>query len=143
MPQSERMAPLEALIGKWTTTITMLGTDGGVGEVSEATDTYSWSANGMFVQHDVDATMDGERALSFEIIAADPDGDGFVTRSYDPDGTFSDFTAALDGRNWSITGAVQRFRGAFSEDGQTLSGRWEQNDGSGNWAPLMDVTLRK
>lgn len=142
MPADDRLNRLNALAGEWETTITMLDPDGDAGTVSHAKDTYSWSANGKFLQHDVDAEMDGTRFRSLEIIALDPRGAGYVSRSYDSDGTFSDFTAELEGRSWRIIGEVQRFAGQFSEDGNALSGRWEQNV-DGKWAPLMDVTLRK
>ncbi|QQR40554.1 DUF1579 family protein [Devosia rhizoryzae] len=137
-----RLAALEPLIGTWRTTITMLDANGNAGAVSVATDTYRRSANNMFVLHDVDAQMDGDRALSMEIIALDPSGKGYVTRSYDPDGTFSDFTASLEGKRWQIIGTKQRFDGNFSSEGQTLTGRWEQNIGN-QWSPLMQVELRK
>jgi hypothetical protein len=142
MPVDGRLNLLNVLAGEWETTITMLDANGGDVSVSHARDVYSWSANGRFLQHDVDAEMDGSRFRSLEIIALDPAGDGFVSRSYDPDGTFSDFKAELEGRSWRIIGEVERFDGQFSEDGNTLSGRWEQNV-EGKWSPLMEVTLRK
>jgi hypothetical protein len=96
------------------------------------------------VEHRVDADMgEAGRVLSLEIIALDPSGAGYSARSYDPDGTYSDFACERDGRSWRIAGDAQRFTGEFSEDGKTLTGRWEQNDGSGTWSPLMTVILRK
>jgi len=144
MPHAEdaRFDSLKALIGAWETTITQLNPDGSDGPVSQASDTYAWSANGMFVEHHVDAAMDGVRLRSLEVIALDPTGQGYVTRSYDPDGTFSDFLAERDGPHWTIIGHVQRFIGSFSPDGATLSGQWEQRTGD-HWLPLMSVVLRK
>ena len=142
MGEDPRLAALGALIGDWTTSITMLNADGTAGAVSRASDIYRWSANSKFVEHHVDAEMGDARLRSLEIIALDPVGSGYVTRSYDPDGSFSDFTAALDGKSWRITGEVQRFSGSFSDDGNTLSGRWEQQ-ADGQWSPLMTVTLRR
>lgn len=139
-----RLDRLNALIGNWTTTITMLNSDGSAGTVSKGSDIYTWSANGKFVQHDVDADMGrGNRVQSLEVIALDPSGSGYTARSYDPDGTFSDYSCELEGKSWQIDGEVQRFRGEFSEDGSTLEGQWEQNDGKRNWLPLMTVRLRK
>ena len=77
-----------------------------------------------------------------EIIALDPAGTGYATRSYDADGSVNDFTAELTGSAWRITGSEQRFAGNFSADWQTLTGRWEQRDGS-EWRPLMTVALVK
>ena len=77
-----------------------------------------------------------------EMIALDPNGPSYTTRSYDPDGTFSDFSCDLDGKTFRLTGEVQRFKGKFSDDGKTLSGQWVRR-ADGNWSPLMNVTLRK
>lgn len=120
----------------------MIDTEGDDGAVSCARDVYSWSANGKFLQHDLEAEIGDNRFRSLEIIALSPPGNGNVTRSFDPDGTFSDFTAELEGRSWRIVGELQLFAGQFAEDGNTLSGRWEQIV-EGRWSPLMNVSLRK
>ena len=143
MDDDARRSRLNALIGDWKTTVTMINADGSDGAVFRASDIYSWSANGKFVQHDVDADMEGIRVQSLEVIALDPSGKGYISRSYDPDGTYSNFACELEGRPWRIVGDVQCFAGEFSDDGKTLSGRWSQSDGSGNWLPLMEVTLQK
>ena len=106
-----RRRELEILIGVWDTTITPINPDGSLGVPSQAVDAYQWSANGLFVQHDVDASMDGQRVLSMEILAVEPDTGRYVTRSYDADGSMNDFVAELDGRNWRLVGAEQRFSG--------------------------------
>jgi hypothetical protein len=137
-----RRRQLDILVGVWDTTITPLQPDGSPGEPSEAIDAYRWSANGLFLQHDVDADMAGERVLSMEILAVEPDSGRYVTRSYDADGSMNDFVAELDGREWRLTGEEQRFSGAFSPDGQRLEGEWEQR-GNAGWSRLMRVSLRK
>jgi hypothetical protein len=133
---------LDILVGTWDTTITPITADGSPGQSSQATDAYAWSANGLFLQHDVDATMDGQRILSMEILAVEPGTGRYVTRSYDADGSMNDFAAELDGNIWRLIGAQQRFSGAFSPDGQRLAGEWEQRTDAG-WRPLMRVALRK
>ena len=60
-------------------------------------DAYKWSANGLFLQHDVDANMAGERVLSMEILAVESETGRYVTRSYDADGSMNDLAAELDG----------------------------------------------
>lgn len=138
---SARRRQLEILVGVWDTTITPIEADGTAGAPSQAIDSYQWSANGLFLTHDVDANMAGERVQSMEILGIDPDG-RYVTRSYDADGSMNDFVAELDGRNWRLIGQEQRFSGAFSADGQRLEGEWEQHSGTG-WVPLMRVALHK
>ena len=137
-----RRRQLDILVGVWDTTITPIEQDGSLGEPTQATDIYTWSANGLFVEHHVDANMAGERMQSMEILAVEPETGRYVTRSYDADGSMNDFVAELDGREWRLTGQVQRFSGAFSPDGQRLEGEWEQRSEAG-WTRLMRVLLRK
>jgi hypothetical protein len=137
-----RRRQLDILVGTWDTTITPIAADGSPGQSSQATDAYAWSANGLFLQHDVDATMDGQRILSMEILAVEPDTGRYTTRSYDADGSINDFLAEREGNAWRLTGEQQRFAGTFSTDGLQLAGAWEQRGATG-WTPLMRVVLRK
>ena len=137
-----RRRRLDILVGVWDTIITPLAADGSPGQPSQATDAYAWIANGLFLQHDVDAMVDGHRVRSLEILAVEPDTGRYVTRSYDADGSMNDFVAELDGNAWRLIGVQQRFSGAFSPDGQRLAGEWEQR-GDAGWTPLMRVALRK
>ena len=139
MPQKsrgEKHERLNVLLGTWDTTITMLNSDGSDGEVSKATDIYSWSPNGFFLLHDVDATMGGERFQSLEIIAVDKDG-RYATRSYDGDGSINDFIAELDGKDWRIKGELQRFSGSFSDDARNLR-RPVGSAGEKGWVVALD-----
>lgn len=47
-----------------------------------------------------------------------------------------------EGNAYRIDGDAQRFSGAFSGDGQVLSGQWMQRVGDG-WIPFIHVALRK
>ena len=44
---------------------------------------------------------------------------------------------------WSMRSASDRFRGTFSDGGDTITGEWEQFDADGGWRPWMEITLRK
>jgi hypothetical protein len=39
--------------------------------------------------------------------------------------------------------ADTRFTGAFSDDGSTITGRWEAERKDGSWEPWMDITLTR
>ena len=56
-----RRRQLDILAGTWDTTITPITADGTPGSSSGATDTYGWSASGLFLEHEVDAMMDRQR----------------------------------------------------------------------------------
>jgi hypothetical protein len=39
--------------------------------------------------------------------------------------------------------SADRFAGRFSDDGNTITGHWEQLDDDKSWQPWMDVTLTR
>jgi hypothetical protein len=142
---SDKHERLDVLSGTWDTSIEMLKRDGTpTGELGKATDTYSWSANGHFLVHEVDARMGGRNIRSLEIIAVDKDGDHYVTRSYDADGSINDFLMELNSDQLRITGRLQRFWGSFADSHQTLMGRWQyRRDEMSEWLPLVGVVLTR
>jgi hypothetical protein len=51
--------------------------------------------------------------------------------------------ARLQGNIWTFTGESIRFTGAFSDDGNSISGKWEYFGDDSNWHHWMDVKLTK
>lgn len=129
---------LGILVGHWSTSGTMIDD----GSRFAATDIYEWMPGEHFLLHHVEARMGGAEVRTLEVIGASPDGDGYLTWSFDNAGGTATYRAHLDDRKWSIDGDTEQFRGEISEDGKTLSGRWEQKR-AGHWAPWMDIVLRK
>lgn len=142
---SDRHRQLNVLCGTWDSSIQMLARDGKpTGKPGRAVDVYTWSANGHFLVHDVEADIDGHTMHSLEIIAVDRQSDNYVSRSYDADGSINDFVAELNTDQLRITGLLQRFWGSFADSHQTLNGRWQhRRDEMSEWLPLMDVVLSK
>lgn len=138
-PDHER---LNVLAGAWDTTITMLSADGTSGNVSQASDIYTWMAGGHFLVQEVDAEVDGQRIQSIEIFGVDPESGDFLSHSYDPDGNINEFRSRIDGRAYTIEGKVQRFAGAFSPDGTILEGECKQLI-AGEWLPFVRIRLEK
>jgi hypothetical protein len=136
------LARLNALAGHWSTRIVMLDDHGAEAEEFFATDIYRWMPGRHFLVHDVEAHMGGEPVRSMEIIGMATDGDSYVTRNYDNAGQVSDYTAALEGRQWRIDGATERFRGDIAGDGNTVSGLWQRHDAD-RWLDWMRVTLTR
>jgi hypothetical protein len=44
---------------------------------------------------------------------------------------------------WAMRSTTDRFTGTFSDDGNTIDGRWEQLDDQDRWQPWMQVTLTR
>ena len=129
---------LNVFTGTWHTEGTVLAD----GSKLVGTDIYEWLPGGFFQQHRVEATIGGNDVRALEIIGVD--GKGIRTQSFDSTGAFQDYRARLSGRKWEIDGRLERFRGAFSADRQTLTGRWETRSTTrGRWSPWMDIRLTK
>ena len=44
---------------------------------------------------------------------------------------------------WRMQSRTDRFTGIFEDDGDRITGHWEQLDHAGDWRPWMEVTLTK
>jgi hypothetical protein len=114
---------LDRLVGTW--------------EISgEATGrvTFAWLDGGHFLQQDVDIVQAGEHVTGIEIIGRDrpfgaetPSAE-IRSRFYGNHGESLDYVYEMDGDTLTIWGGQKgspaRFRGRFSADGTTLTGRW-------------------
>ena len=70
----------------------------------------------------------------------------YVTQYFGTDGpnAYEASLAEEDGRLvWRMRSARDRFTGSFSEDGNTITGRWERLDEEEKWQPWMEITLTK
>lgn len=134
---------LEIFVGEWRTEGKVLATESSPAVPFTALDTYEWLPGGFFLLHHVDARMGDMEVKTLEVIGYDAEGQTYTTRSYDNHGSSSAYQGILSDRAWTIFGDSERFHGEFSEDGNTLVGRWEQcRDGSA-WTPWMDIRLTR
>jgi hypothetical protein len=112
----------------------------------DAVDTYAWLPGRFSLLHTVDARVGEERVEGAEIIGWDPARDAFVTRYFGSDGPNA-YEATLveedDALVWTMRSSADRFAGRFSDDGNTITGHWEQLDDDKSWQPWMDVTLTR
>ena len=138
-PGHARLAPF---VGRSKTAGQVLASDSGPGFPFAGTDTYEWVPGGFFLLHRVDVDMGGERVQALEIIGWDAERGTYPMRSFDSQGNTGEMQAAVRDGTWTFQGDAERFTGAFSDGGATLSGRWERREGE-RWLPWMDVRLTK
>ena len=106
------------------------------------TDIYEWLPGGFFQLHRVEAEIGGNKVHALEVIGVD--GKGIRTQSFDSTGSSQEYRARLSGGRWKIDGCLERFRGKFSADRKTLTGRWEtRKSPRGRWKAWMDIRLTK
>lgn len=131
------MADLEPLVGRWSTTITMLRPPEMKDQVFRAIDTYRWLAGKQTLVHEVEARMGGQAVNSIEIYTM-KDGQ-IVSRNFDGLGNVSDYRASMAGGVWQIEGANIRFTSTRVASHE-IEGVWEQKSDTG-WVRWMTVRL--
>jgi hypothetical protein len=138
-PEHERLA---SFVGRWKTAGQVLASGSAPALEIAGIDEYEWMPGGFFLLHRVDVRIGGERVQALEIIGWDAKRGRYFMRSFDSQGGTAEMHASVRDGTWTFDGDAERFTGAFSDGGETLSGRWERRDGE-RWLPWMDVRLKK
>jgi hypothetical protein len=137
---------LEALIGRWRTEGWTSETAEAPAMRIEAVDTYEWLPGRFALLHTVDARVGEERVEGAEIIGWDPARSAYITQYFGSDGPNA-YEASLTEEEgslvWSMRSRADRFTGTFSDDGNTITGRWDQLDEDKSWTPWMQITLTR
>lgn len=107
---------------------------------------FSWSGDGPFLRQQW--TVDQPEAPNGTALIGCDASTGTYTQLYsDERGVCRVYTMTLRGREWTLvrTGPpfAQRFRGAFSEDGRTIRGRWELAEDGEGWRTDCDVVYTR
>ncbi|HET7771229.1 MAG TPA: hypothetical protein VFN74_20840 [Chloroflexota bacterium] len=133
------LAILEPLVGEWAAEFE---DPGHPGTTLRATTVFEWLLGGRFLLQLSTAPSPFPSGHCL-IGRSDPD-DGsspLIQHYFDSRGVVRKYVMTFDGRSWTLERKGdddfdQRFRGAISEDGATLTGTWETSDGPGQ--PLHD-----
>jgi hypothetical protein len=107
-----------------------------------AVDRYEWVPGLQLLAHYVAGHLGRTSVTSFELWSYDRARRVYRSTSFDERGKTSTFEGRLRGREWTIRGQAQRFRGTFAKDGLTLIGTWDQKTRR-TWRPWLTITLRK
>jgi hypothetical protein len=134
---------LDAFVGKWNTQGQIKESPFGPAGKIIGTDTYEWLSGGFFLIHRVNVRMGDQRNESIEIIGYDASSKTYPMHSFDSQGNSIVMRASVVGDTWTFTGESMRFTGAFSDDGKSISGKWEYLSDDSNWHHWMDVKLTK
>jgi uncharacterized protein DUF1579 len=134
---------LNAFIGKWNTEGQIKESPFGPAGKLLGRDTYEWLAGGFFLIHRVDVRMSDQKNESIEVIGYDASSKTYPMHSFDSQGNAIAMQANVTGDTWTFTGESMRFTGVFSNDGKSISGKWEYLSDDSKWHHWMDVKLIK
>lgn len=144
------LATLEPLVGEWEMEASADGRP-----MARGRTTFEWLEGGAFlVQHaDVKPTElapEWREHAPFpvtSIIGVDDSSEEFSMLYSDARDVFRIYRMTVAGRTWTVwrdhPGFRQRFIGEFSEDGRTISGRWEQSPDGSIWTIDFDMSYRR
>jgi hypothetical protein len=135
---SPDLKKLDRLVGTWEMSGDVRGTV-----------TYEWMEGGFFLIQSVDLGQeDGQRITGLELIGherpfgAEP-SEEIKSRFYSNTGDTIDYVYELEGDTLTIwagqRGSPAYYRGAFSDDGNTLTGAWHYPGGGGYEATATRV----
>jgi hypothetical protein len=86
------------------------------------------------------------------VIGPGQDGEGYLQHYFDSRGVARLYEMSFDGRVWKLwreredfspLSFSQRFEGTFSDDGNTITARWEKTAEDGSWEHDFDLTYTR
>src|ERR1700733_12674952 len=125
------LVALDVLLGEWTleASIPIESTE------TEARTIFEWDLDGQFLtQRSMVSHPDAPDSLA--IIGPDPDRGGYLQHYFDSRGIVRVYAMKLADGVWTLIRDApdfselrfsQRFRGTFSDDGNTIRGAWEMS----------------
>lgn len=105
----------------------------------ESTHTGRWHTGGFFLIQDERARPGGRVFDTLSIMGVDARTGRYFAQCFENHGFERRYEVTVDGRVWTFSGASERARIEFSEDGgtQTIVWEWKLHD---RWVPLCDRT---
>jgi hypothetical protein len=135
---------LDALVGEWTMEA---GFPGGPPWPGDARVSFEWLEGGMFLIQRWTVEMP-EAPDGIAIIGAGAEPETFSQHYFDSRGVHRVYDMTLGDGVWKLWRDApdpfpQRFTGSFSDDGETIAGRWEKATDGSRWDTDFETTYRK
>jgi hypothetical protein len=141
---SSALERLDALVGEW---VTEAGPPGGPQWPGEGRLSFQWLEGRTFLIErwnvDLPEAPDG-----IAIIGAGDEPETFRQHYFDSRGVHRIYEMTLEDGVWKLwrdspDPFPQRFTGTFSDDGQTITGRWEKAEDGSIWTTDFDLKHRR
>ncbi|WP_346239296.1 hypothetical protein ABDK00_006245 [Niabella insulamsoli] len=133
--------PFAKLLGTWTTTGKIYHED----KILElrGTDTYRLIVDGNYILHEACVLMGPDKSETFEVIYPAGAQQKAQMHYFNSEAANGIMSAEITSHNFAIDGAGIKFRGRFSIDYSTISGKWEVQAADNNWTLFIDILLEK
>jgi hypothetical protein len=140
------LAQLAPLIGVWDIEISSMSFRTDSSAVERGRSSFDWLEGGAFlVQHSEISASDFPRSMA--VMGADDEAGTYRMLYYDSRGVSRIYRMTFSGEIWTLwrdfPGFSQRFHGMFSEDGRSITARWERSSDGSNWEHDFALTYTK
>jgi hypothetical protein len=134
---ADKVQQLEPFVGEWKMDAPAFGMPREVAEASRTT--FEWALGGAFLLER--STVPVPEAPDALAVIAPTDG-GYTQHYFDSRGVVRLYAMTFDGREWTLERRTpdftplafhQRWTATFSDDGDSISGRWETSPDGSAW----------
>jgi hypothetical protein len=142
---------LNVFLGRWTVGGRQL--EGPVGPAADvrAESTYEWLSGGHYLIHRFDGHVGDDTAACIELIHHDASRGTYRCETFYDRGQRKDWEVTESGGTWTwsgdweMGGTTMRVRctSVFSDDGRTLTARWEHSPDGHNWQPFWELEAER
>jgi hypothetical protein len=143
MSRSAALKRLERFIGEWSVKASIADSPSG-------RSVFEWALKGQYLIQRSDAPDPIPQALA--IIAVNPKTGAYIQHYFDSRGVVRVYAMTLSRGAWTLNRNSpdfspldfhQRFKGRFTDGGDTIQGTWEQSPDGRKWTRDFDLTYTK
>jgi len=144
----QRLAHLEALVGEWRLEVSAFRLPPELANAARTT--FEWTLGGAFLLQQSTVPVP-EAPDGLCVIGLDA-GDGYTQHYFDSRGIARIYAMTFDGRNWTLERRTadftsldfhQRWSGTFSDDDETIHGRWESSPDGREWELDFELSYHR
>jgi hypothetical protein len=137
------LARLEPLLGEWTVQVSIA--PGLTGR-----SVFEWALGGAFLLERSEAPDPAPDGLT--VVAPNEEGDWYTQHYFDSRGVVRIYAMTFGDGAWTLLRTspdftpltfAQRYTGRFSDDGQTIEGRWETSNDGASWELDFELVHRR
>jgi len=139
---------LEAFLGEWRLEVPAFPLPAELADAARTT--FEWTLDGAFLlQRSFVPVPEAPNGLC--VIGPGSDS-GYIQHYFDSRGIARVYAMTFDGRDWTLERRApdfslldfhQRWLGAFSDDGDTIQGRWETSPDGRDWQLDFELTYHR
>jgi hypothetical protein len=137
---------LDVLVGEWNTEMSNMSFLSDPSAKVRGQDRFEWLEGGAFLIS-YSSVEQSDFPSSVRVIGRDDSVETYNMLYFDSRGVSRIYHMSLEDGTWKMwrnaPGFSQRFTGTFSDDGKTITARWEKSSDGATWEHDFDLTYQR